>query len=301
MKTILLVTAVWLMGLWASPSVAKIKVVSTLPSFNDIVVIVGGEEVEAVALTKGTQDPHFVDAKPDLMLRLSRADLLIRAGLGLEDGWLPPLLTGSRNGKIQTGSDGYLDASSVIALKEISTTAVDRSQGDVHPGGNPHFMLDPRNGIVVAKAIAERLSQLDPSKAAQFKKRGESYSKELQTRISVWEKALAPFKGTPVITYHRSWVYFSVWVGLHEAGYVEPKPGIPPSPDHIAKLVNLMKQKKVTLILMEPYYPRGSAEQVAHQTGAKLLMLPTEVLGTERAKTYISIFDEIVASFKAGA
>lgn len=287
--------AVIALGLsWGIPSPAKLQVVTTLPSFADIAQRVGGDEVKAVSLTKGTQDPHFVDAKPDLILYLNKADLLIRAGLGLEDGWLPPLLTGSRNGRIQIGSEGHLDVSTLVSLKEVPKGPLDRSMGDVHPGGNPHFMLDPANGAVVARAVAERLGKLEPQKASEFVKRAEAFAAELSKKIHAWHGALKALRGVPVVTYHKSWVYFSEWAGLVEAGYVEPKPGIPPSPDHIVKLVSLMKQKKVKLMLIEPYYPKGSAEEVARETGAKLLVVPTEVLGTPEAKDYVSLFDEIV-------
>ena len=276
-------------------ALAKTKVVTTLPSFADIARIVGGEDAEATSLTRGNQDPHFVDPKPDLILRLNRADLLVYAGLGLEDGWLPPLVTGSRNGKIQPGTPGNLDTSTLVELKDIPSS-VDRSQGDVHPGGNPHFMLDPRNGIVVARGLAVRLGQLDPAKAQAFRARAEAYAKELTAKIGSWEKALAPLKGRAVVTYHRSWPYFLAWSGLRPEGYIEPKPGIPPAPDHIAGLVRTMKEKKVTLVLVEPYYPRGTAEEVARLAGAKLHVLPTEVEGTEAARGYSAVFDTIVAA-----
>jgi zinc/manganese transport system substrate-binding protein len=278
---------------------AKLKVVTTLPSFADIAAQVGGDEVDSSSMTRGTQDPHFVDAKPDLVLKLNRANLLIRAGLGLEDGWLPPLMTGSRNADIQPGANGNLDLSTVIALKEVPKGKIDRTQGDVHPGGNPHFMLDPRNGIIVAKAIADRLAELDPDKAADFHKRAEDYSKQLRAKIAVWEKELKPLKNKPVVTYHKSWIYFLDWAGMIEAGNVEPKPGIPPSPEHVIKLINLMKGKKVKLILEEPYYPKGTAEHIAQQTGATLLTLPTEVGGTPEAKTYFDVFNQIVEKLKA--
>ncbi|MBC7660233.1 MAG: zinc ABC transporter substrate-binding protein [Chitinophagaceae bacterium] len=286
--------------MWSMPSFAKLRVVTTLPSYADIAANVGGDEVDASSLTKGTQDPHFVDAKPDLILKLNRADLLIRAGLGLEDGWLPPLLTGSRNGKIQTGGEGYLDASSLMSLKEIPKGVIDRSQGDVHPGGNPHFMIDPRNGAILAKAVASKLGVLVPAKAEYFQKRADAYIKDLAIKTDAWKKILAPLKGRQVVTYHKSWVYFSDWVGLDEVGYVEPKPGIPPSPDHIAKLVILMKEKHVKLILMEPYYPKGAAEQLAKLTGATLLVLPTEVQGDDDAKTYFGLFDSLTSKLARG-
>ena len=281
---------------------AKLKVVATLPSLADIARNVGGEDVEVVSLTKGNQDPHFVDAKPDLVLQLNRADLLIRVGLGVEDGWLPPLQVNSRNGRIQTGGEGNLEASQAVELKDVPKSAVDRSQGDVHPGGNPHFMLDPHNGVKVARAIEARLAKLDATKAADFKKRGDAYVKDLEQRIKSWEAALKPLKGRAVVPYHKSWVYFEEWIGLQEAGTVEPKPGIPPSPEHVVKLIRTMRDKKVNLMLIEPYYPKSTAEHVAQETKAKLVTLPTEPFGApgaaDEAKSYFGVFDAIVARLK---
>jgi zinc/manganese transport system substrate-binding protein len=276
-----------------------VTVVTTLPSFADIAKNVGGDDVNAISLTRGTQDPHFVDAKPDLMLSLNKADLLIRAGLGLEDGWLPPLLTGSRNGKIQNGTEGNLDASSIMPLKEVPKTPLDRAQGDVHPGGNPHFMVDPRNGIILANAIVERLSKIEPSKAADFRKRADAFIADLKKHIEQWDKDLKPFAGTSVVTYHKSWIYFLDWAHFKEAATVEPKPGIPPSPEHVVQLIDLMKKQKIKLILMEPFYPKGVAQDIAQKTGAKLLVLPAEVKGTSDAKTYFDVFDQIIKQVKS--
>lgn len=280
-----------------APAFAKLKVVTTLPSFADITRNVGGDEVQVVSLSKGTQDPHFVDAKPDLILHLNGADLLIHVGLGLEDGWLPPLLIGSRNGKIQAGTPGNFNASSVMALKDIPAS-VDRSQGDVHPGGNPHFMLDPKNGGVYAKALAERLGKLDPTHAADFRKRADDYVSKLNVKILEWQSGLKPLKGTSVVTYHKSWIYFTEWAGLEVVGTVESKPGIPPSPEHVVKLTMLMKEKKIPFILVEPYYPKGVAADVAKQVKAKLLVLPSEVGGVHEATSYFGIFDSIVKALK---
>ena len=286
-----------LLALLVSPAVhAKLSVVTTLPSFADIARNVGGDDITVESLTRGTQDPHFVDAKPSLVLVLNRADLLIRVGLGLEDGWLPPLLTGARNGKIQTGAPGDLNVSAHIVLKEVPRSPIDRSMGDVHPGGNPHFMADPRNGIVAAKAIAERLAQLDPDRAADYNRRADSYATALKERIGRWEKALQPWAGRPVVTYHKSWLYFSEWARLTEVGFVEPKPGIPPSPSHVVELVALMKARQAKLVLMEPFYPRDTAEKVANLTGAKLLVLPVESEGSPEVKTYFDVFENIVRS-----
>jgi zinc/manganese transport system substrate-binding protein len=295
-KILLLAAATFLASSVAS---AKLTVVTTLPSFADIAKNVGGDEVNVIPLTRGTQDPHFVDAKPDLILSLNKADLLIRAGLGLEDGWLPPLLVGSRNGKIQSGTDGNLDASSVMVLKDVPKTPLDRAQGDVHPGGNPHFMVDPRNGIVLANAIAERLAKIDSDKAADFRKRAQSYGADLKKHIEKWEKDLKPYAETPVITYHKSWIYFLDWAHFRDMGTIEPKPGIPPSPEHVVQLIRKMKQQKIRLILMEPFYPKGVAQDVARQTGAKLLVLPVEVKGSAEVGTYIDVFEQMTKQLKA--
>lgn len=296
----LLIAVVYSAGMLsaAAPSAeAKLRVVTTLPSFAELAREVGGEEVDASSMVKGSQDPHFVDPKPDLVLQLHRADLLIRVGLGLEDGWLPPLLIGSRNGKIQNGAKGNLEASTLVKLQDVPEGKLDRAQGDVHPGGNPHFMLDPRIGIQVAQGIAARLGELEPSKAADFKKRADAFAAQLQSKIQAWEAALKPWAGKSIVTYHKSFTYFASWIGLKVVDTVEPKPGIPPSPEHVVKLTRMMSEQKIPLILIEPYYPKSTSEEVAKSSGAKLLVIPTEVGGAPEAGSYAAIFDQIVQRF----
>lgn len=276
----------------------KLKVVATLPSFADLARQVGGEEVEVVSLVQGTEDPHFVDAKPALLPPLHRAELLIRAGLGLEDSWLPALVIGAQNEKLRDGTDSNLDASTVVVLAEVPPGRIDQSLGNVHAGGNPHFMLDPRNAVLLTQAIAERFGKLVPAKAAGFQQRAQAYSKELQLKIAAWEVALKPLTGRPVVTYHKSWVYFSAWVGLKEVGTLESKPGIPPSPAHILALVKLMREKSAKLLLLEPYYPISAAKLVARDARAKVLVLPSEVHGAPSVKSYIGLMDRIVAQLK---
>ena len=287
-------------GFLSLPALAKINVVTTLPSFADIATQVGGDEVSVVTLTRGNQDPHFVDARPDLVLKLNRAELIIHAGLGLEDGWLPPLLVGARNGAIQLGSMGNLNVATLMALKDRNFGNMDRSAGDVHPGGNPHFMLDPHNGVVLAIGIADKLGQMEPEKSGFFHKRADDYSKKMLEKIASWEKDSKPaLSGKTVVTYHRSWIYLTEWLGIQTLGHVEPKPGIPPSPGHIIKLVKQMKNTQVKALIMEPFYPRGVNEDVARQTGAQLLVLPAEVGGVSEAKTYIEMFDYILKELKS--
>jgi zinc/manganese transport system substrate-binding protein len=281
----------------AQDTLGKVRVVTSVPDFASIAEEVGGDKVDVVSLAKGYQDPHFVDAKPSYVLLLNKSDLLIYNGLDLEIGWLPVLITGSRNSKISSaGSRGNLDASTVISnILEVPTTKVDRSMGDIHPFGNPHYMLDPRNGIAVARGIAERLKEIDPENATYYEERLNDFVRRLTAKIKEWDEKLAPYRGTEIVTYHKSWIYFSDWAGFKEVGYIEPKPGIPPSPSHVADLIKSMKQLNVKLVIAESYYPQKTPALVAEKTGAAFLVLPSSVDGREGIKTYFDHFDVIVS------
>jgi len=248
-----------------------------------------------------------VEPKPSFILKLSRADLLIVAGLELEVGYLPPLLDQSRNGKIRPGSPGYLDASVGCDILERPTGVVTRAMGDVHPFGNPHYWLDPSNGRVIARAIAAKLSEIDPAGAAEYKTNLAAFETALAAGDQKWVAMLAPYAGTEVVTYHNSWPNFLKHFGLKAAGYIEPKPGIPPTPSHTVELINLMIAKKVPVILMEPYFDERTPRAVAQKTGATLLRFIPSVGGVPEAKNYISLFDydvkllaDALAAKKAG-
>ncbi len=215
---------------------------------------VGGDKVTVVALAKGYQDPHFVDPKPSFILEVSRADLLIVVGRELEIGWLPPLITSSRNAKIQPGGNGYLDASANVKILEIPTGQITRAMGDVHPQGNPHYWLDPANGRRIAQTIKDKLGQLSPADRAYFDQRYADFDKRLAAAESRWDATMAPYKGTKIVTYHRSWPNFMERFGLNVIGYVEPKPGIPPTTSHTVELIDEMKRQGVKLIVVEPYF-----------------------------------------------
>jgi len=225
---------------------------------------------------------------------LNRADLLVHVGLELEIGWLPPLVLGSRNEKITLGQPGNLDASSQIPVLDVPTTKIDRSLGDIHPQGNPHYWIPPENALIVAKEIAQRLEQIDGSGAATYRANLKKFEDEVGKRRAEWEKRAAPVRGMKIVTYHKSWSYVSKWLGLQEVGYVEPKPGIPAPPSHIAALIAFMRREGVKVILMESFYPRNTVDLVGQKAGAKTLVMPSDVNATPEIKDYFALVDAVV-------
>ena len=285
-------TIAFLLSLAAAvPAIAQPKVVTTTEDLAALVREVGGDKVAVESIAKGYQDPHFVEAKPSFILKLHDADLLIVIGRELELGWLPPLMTQSRNAKIQAGGPGYLDASQGVRILEIPTGQITRAMGDVHPSGNPHYWLDPDNGRIIAKSIAAALSRLSPNDRAYFDQRYADFDRRLSEAQKRWMAAMAPYKGTKVVTYHRSWPNFTERFGLDVIGYVEPKPGIPPSPSHTLDLINEMKRQNIKLILVEPYFDLKTPDSIARATGGKVLVLTPSVGGVKEAGNYIALFD----------
>jgi zinc/manganese transport system substrate-binding protein len=277
----------------ASPAAAqeKLQVVTTIETFADLARRVGGDRVEVQNLSNGYQDPHFVEAKPNLMVVLNRADVLVRVGLELEIGWLPPLVVGSRNERIQRGQPGDLDLSTVIEPLDVPTTKIDRSQGDIHPMGNPHYWLPPVNAVRCAKGIRDRLEQLRPQDKAYFEAQFKQFVDELKARATKWEAMAKPLSGLKIVTYHKSWSYVSKWLHLDEVGYIENRPGIPPSPAHLAQLVQTIRTEGVKVILIEVFYNRSIAESVADKTGARVVPSPSDVGATPAIKTYFDLVD----------
>lgn len=269
--------ALALLWLVAGPAQAALRVVSTIPTLGSIAQEIGGDRIDVTSLGRGNQDPHFVEPKPSLMVRLNRADLLLHVGLELEIGWLPPLLTGARNPKVLPGGPGNLDCSVAIPLLDIPVGKVDRSMGDVHPQGNPHYWLPPQNARLLAREIAARLTLLDPEGAAAYARGLAAFEAKVSAKEQQWAPLVARLRGTKVATYHKSWSYVSQWLGLTEVGYVEPKPGIPPDLDHLFRLIQQMKQQGATLLLMEDFYNKATAQLVAEKSGARLAVLPTDV------------------------
>jgi zinc/manganese transport system substrate-binding protein len=281
-------------------AVAKVRIVSTLQDFSSISQSIGGDLVQADALAKGYQDPHFVDAKPSFILELSRADLLIVAGLELEIGYLPPLIDQSRNQKIHPGNPGYLDVSTGCDILERPTTQVTRAMGDVHPYGNPHFWTDPGNGRIIARSIAAKLSELDPGNQATYAKNLAAFEAKLTEKDKEWLEKMAPFAGAKVVTFHRSWPNFAKHFKLDVVGEIEPKPGIPPSPTHTLEIINLIGTDKVKAILVEPYFDLKTPKYIAEKTGAGVVVAYPSVGGVPEIKDYFDLFDyDIKALVKA--
>jgi zinc/manganese transport system substrate-binding protein len=281
----------------AAPASAKLRVVTTLQDFSSIADAVGGDRVETFAVAKGYQDPHFVDAKPSFILKLSRADLLIVAGLELEIGYLPPLIDQARNDKIHPGSAGYLDSSIGCDILQRPTTQVTRAMGDVHPYGNPHYWTDPNNGRVIARAIAAKLSELDPSGKATYDKNLAAFESKLDEKDKEWLAKMAPYANAKIVTFHDSWPNFAKHFKLNVAGHIEPKPGIPPTPTHTLEIINLIQSEKIPVMLIEPYFDLKTPNYIATKTSAKVVVFYPSVGGTPEIKDYFSLFDHDIDAF----
>jgi zinc/manganese transport system substrate-binding protein len=276
----------------------KIRIMTATTDLASLAQEIGGDRAEVESVARGYQDPHFVDPKPSFLLKLSKAELLIVVGLELEIGWLPPLITQSSNPRIQVGAPGYLDASRFAKILEIPTGQVTRAEGDVHPLGNPHYWLDPDNGLRIAKGIQNKLSEMRPNDAAYFAQRYDSFEQRLKQAEQQWLAQMKPYAGRKVVTYHRSWPNFAEHFGLDVVGYVEPRPGIPPSPQHTVELIGQMKRDGVKVIMVEPYFDLKTPNAIARDTGAVVVVLMPSVGGEKEITDYFKLFDYDIAKLK---
>lgn len=277
-------------------SFAKLNVVATTAEYGAIAREIGGDHITVTTLGKPTEDPHFVDAKPSFIMKLNRADILIEGGAELETGWLPPLLDGGRNPKLDVGQPGRVQCATGVQMLEVPAT-LDRSKGDIHAAGNPHFMTDPENGKIAAKEICEAYCQLDSQSSDYYRANLAKLTERLDAKLVEWQKRLAPFHGKRIVTYHDSWVYFGERFGLKIDLFLEPKPGIPPTPANLAHVKAVMKAEHIGVIIVEPYLDRKTAEAVAQDTGATVVdvaQFPGGVKGTESG--YIELVDYLVNS-----
>jgi zinc/manganese transport system substrate-binding protein len=277
---------------------SKLQIMTATTDLAALAQEVGGDRVSVESIARGYQDPHFVEAKPSFLLKLRKADLLIVVGLELEIGWLPPLITQSSNPKIQVAAPGYLDASRFAKILEIPTGQVTRAEGDVHPLGNPHYWLDPENGLRIAKGIADKLSEMRPNDAAYFEQRYAAFEQRLKQADQQWLAQMKPYAGRKIVTYHRSWPNFAEHFGLNVIGYVEPRPGIPPSPQHTVELIAQMKREGVRVIVVEPYFDLKTPNSVARETGGQVVVLMPSVGGEKEITDYFKLFDYDIAKLK---
>ena len=267
-----------------------VKVVTTTTDMKSISEAIGGDKVSVLSIATGYQNPHFVDPKPSYIISLSNADLFVTVGLDLETGWSPQLLSSSRNAKIQKGSPGYVDASVGVGLYQVPSAA-NRGEGDIHIYGNPHYWLDPLNGKVIARNIANGLERVDPQNQAFYETNLHQFFNQVDAKLKEWQAKMLPYKGTKIIAYHNEWVYFEKRFGLEIVDFMEPKPGIPPSPSQLVKVINEVQANHIKIIISSPYFTTSSSDVVAKQTGVKELTMATSVGAFPSIKTYFDLFD----------
>ena len=301
MKKVIAAFALALFAATSAPRAAnaQLKVVTSTTDLYDIAREVGGSLVRATHISEGYQDPHFVEAKPSFILQLRNADVFAFVGLDLEIGWMPLLVQGARNPKIQQGGSGYLDASRVIEVLDVPGGRVDRSQGDVHPLGNPHYWLDPANSVRIAKMFEDKFAQLDPRNEATYERNRKAFEAKLNAAEKAWAPQLASIRGKPVVAWHTSWRYFAEYTGMKIVAFMEPKPGVPPSPSHLANVIATIKRTGAKVIIMEPFYDKKLANLVASRSGAKVLQLPPSVGGIKGIDDYVQLMQYDISQLAA--
>ncbi|MGH8766489.1 MAG: metal ABC transporter substrate-binding protein [Burkholderiales bacterium] len=277
----------------AVPALAALNVFACEPEWAALASELGGDKVSVYAATTALQDAHHIEARPSLIAKARKADLMICSGSELEIGWVPLLLTQAGNNRIQPGSPGYLEASPLVERIEIPKV-VDRSLGDIHPAGNPHVHTDPRNIARIAEVLSQRLAQIDPADAPYFKSRADSFRTRWQAAIQRWEREGAPLKGVTIVVYHKDYSYFIRWMGMREVGSLEPRPGIPPTPAHLAGLVEAMGRAPAKVIVYSPYNSAAAAQFLSERTKIPFVMLPFTVGGSDQAKDLFGLFDDTI-------
>ncbi len=289
-KSVVLIAVIAIFGA-VSAQAKKLNIITATTDMAALAQEVGGDHISVESLAKGYQDPHFVEPKPSFLLKLRNADLLITVGLQLEIGWLPPLINQSGNARIQVGANGYLDASQFAEILDIPTGPVTRAMGDVHPLGNPHYWLDPDNGRRIARGFAQKFGELDPPDNAYFQQRFQDFDKRLSAAEQKWDAEMAPYKGRKLVTYHNSFPNFAKHFHLNVIGYIEPRPGIPPTPSHTIELIGLMKRENCKVAIVEPYFDLKTPNSIGAATGAKVVVYLPSVGGEKQVTNYFELFD----------
>ena len=295
-STTVTLLCIFLMAATSLTAHAKLNVITTTSDLGALAKDVGGDKVDVFTLAKPTEDPHFVDAKPSFAVRLNHADAIVEGGAELEVGWLPALLDQARNPRLASGATGHIACHQDVQLLEVPTS-LDRAKGDIHAAGNPHYLTDPANARIVAQHLADSFCKIDPKSCDVFRANLKHFTDQLDARMDEWQKKLEPFKSQRIVAYHNSWPYFANRFGLHIDLFLEPKPGIPPTPTHIAEVIAKMKEEKIHVIIVDPYLDRKKAESIARSTGATVVdvaQFPGGVKGTEG--DYIKLMDYLVNS-----
>ena len=279
----------------------KIVVVTTTSDLKSITELIGNDKVDVSSIATGFQNPHFVDPKPSYIIKLSKADMFVTVGLDLETGWSPQLLSSSRNPKIQKGSNGYVDASVGVTLMQVPSS-INRGEGDIHIFGNPHYWLDPVNGKQIAKNICDGLEKISPENKAFFEANLKAFNTKIDLKLEEWAIKMSPFKGSKIIAYHNEWCYFENRFGMNIVDFLEPKPGIPPTPTQLVKIISEIKSNSIKVIISSPYFTTSSSDVVSQQTGAKTVILGTSVGAFDSIKDYFELFDydidKLIQGFK---
>lgn len=279
----------------------RLIIVATTPDLGALAQEIGRDRVEVKVLAKPTEDPHYVDPKPSHIVTLNRANALIEGGAELEIGWLPPLLESARNPRLALGTPGRIVASRGVSLLEIPTgpSSELRGKGDVHSLGNPHFLTDPLRAMVAARNIAAGLAKVDPASAELFQENLERLTSTVNAKLAEWQQLLSPFQGATIVTYHRDFSYFAERFGLEVVATIEPKPGIPPSPAHVAEVIQTVKRTQARVILLQPFQNPKAAETVARATGIGILKFPQQPGAAQDTAGYIPLMDYLVRTLAA--
>ncbi|WP_419168684.1 metal ABC transporter substrate-binding protein [Halobacteriovorax sp.] len=287
----------FVLSFFSIASLAQVRVVTTTTNLADVVEKIGGESVSVLSLAKGTQDPHFLEAKPSYTFKLAKADLLVNIGAGLESGWLPLIIRGSRNPSIRDGQRGRLEAADIVSLKQEHKGEISRAQGDVHPEGNPHFMLSPTKALEVAKAIKDKLSLIDSKNTSRYEENFKRFENQMKSKINELKSVIK--SGTHIITYHRTLTYYLDEFGIHIKNVLEPKPGIPPTASHIIKVIKEMKEEGIRTIVVENYFDSSVAKRIKTSIkDVKINIVPVAVNGNDKAKDIFSLYDELAKALK---
>ena len=288
------------LSLSAGPAFTALNIFTCTPEWGALSKELAGDKANVYIATNALQDPHHVEARPSLIARARSADLVVCTGAQLEIGWLPLVMAQAGNSKIQVGQPGYFEASRLVTMLEVPSS-VDRSQGDVHPGGNPHIHLDPRNISKIASALAERMAQLDSADADGYRGRAQKFLERWQQAITRWEKEAAPVKGMKVVVYHKNMTYLDAWLGIREVGEIEPKPGLPPTTAHLSELLGRLEKEPAKAVVRAAYNEPRAVEWLSQQARIPAVMLPFTVGGTDKAKDLFGLFDDTIERLVAVA